>query len=160
MGINDFIQVGNRIKDLRKRTTNLSQRDMANKLGIPVSTYSNYENNHREPPIDILNRIASILNVSLEDLLYYVDYEFSPEESIKALDELANEFFHYAGYEARPEGVNDAGLTMFRLTEWSNDCYFYADEKEVENVIEDSLGLMEFKLMKLKHGKKIFYNSI
>lgn len=68
MGINDIIQVGNNIKKIRKNQ-NISQKDMAKKLNMPSSTYSNYENNNREPNAATLKKIANILNVSINDLL-------------------------------------------------------------------------------------------
>ena len=42
MGINEIIKVGNNIKKIRKEK-NISQKDMAKKLNMPSSTYSNYE---------------------------------------------------------------------------------------------------------------------
>lgn len=68
MGVNDFIKVGSRIKSLRKKN-GIKQKDMANQLGIPVSTYANYENNHREPTVKVLDAIADYLNVSLSCLI-------------------------------------------------------------------------------------------
>ncbi len=68
MGINEFIQIGNVIKDLRIKK-GLSQKEMAQKIGIPPTTYSNYENNHREPNIEILDKVANILEITTEDML-------------------------------------------------------------------------------------------
>ncbi len=68
MGVNDFIKIGDRIKQLRKEK-GISQRDMAKSLGINVSTYSNYENNHREPSSEIIEKVSKILGVSVQDLL-------------------------------------------------------------------------------------------
>lgn len=68
MGINEYIKVGERIKQLRMEK-GIKQKDMAEKLGVRISTYSNYENGHREPELDILKNISSILSVSLDDLL-------------------------------------------------------------------------------------------
>ena len=48
MGVNEFIKIGDKIKEIRK-LRGLTQRDVAKKLNIPYSTYSNYENNNREP---------------------------------------------------------------------------------------------------------------
>ena len=68
MGINEIIKVGNNIKRIRKQK-NISQKDMAKKLNMPSSTYSNYENNNREPNAATLRKIAYILNVDISDLL-------------------------------------------------------------------------------------------
>lgn len=68
MGINDIIKVGNNIKKARKEK-NISQKDMAKKLNIPSSTYSNYENNNREPNALTLKKIADALSVDVNYLL-------------------------------------------------------------------------------------------
>lgn len=48
---------------------NISQTEMAKKIGIAVTTYRNYENTFREPTYDILINIAKELNVSIDYLL-------------------------------------------------------------------------------------------
>ena len=62
MGINDYIQVGSRIKEYRKMK-GITQKEMAERLQLNVSTYSNYENNHREPNMDTIKEISKILNI-------------------------------------------------------------------------------------------------
>ena len=68
MGINEIIKVGNNIKKFRKEK-NITQKDMAKMLNMPSSTYSNYENNNREPNAATLKKIADILDISVIDLL-------------------------------------------------------------------------------------------
>ena len=68
MGINEIIKVGNNIKRFRKEK-NIAQKDMAKMLNMPSSTYSNYENNNREPNAATLKKIADILDISVIDLL-------------------------------------------------------------------------------------------
>lgn len=68
MGVNEYLKVGSRIKELRK-SKGISQRAFATKLGIPFSTYSNYENDNREPSMDTLQRIADALGVHMSYLL-------------------------------------------------------------------------------------------
>ncbi|WP_099329393.1 helix-turn-helix domain-containing protein [Clostridium paraputrificum] len=68
MGVNEFIKIGDKIKEIRK-LRGLTQRDVAKKLNIPYSTYSNYENNNREPNKEILIKIAEILNVDIFELM-------------------------------------------------------------------------------------------
>ncbi len=46
-----------------------SQEYMAKKLGIPQNTYSRYETNPSKLPEEVLNRLASELGISKEDLL-------------------------------------------------------------------------------------------
>jgi len=72
MGLNELIKIGDRIKTYRKKL-NITQAEMAQKLGIPRSTYANYESNTREPNNAILQKIATVLGVSKFDLLYDPD---------------------------------------------------------------------------------------
>lgn len=69
MGINEIIKIGNRIKELRK-SKGISQKEMSKILDIPYSTYSNYENNNREPSVELIEKISEVLGVSKFDLLY------------------------------------------------------------------------------------------
>lgn len=69
MSLNEIIKIGTRIKRIRMNKK-ISQRAVAEALGIPYSTYSNYENNNREPNHDTLKRIADVLDVSVSYLIY------------------------------------------------------------------------------------------
>ena len=53
---------------LRKRN-GLSQKDLADKLGISRSTIGMYETGEREPSFEMLNAIAEIFDVSEDSLL-------------------------------------------------------------------------------------------
>jgi Predicted transcriptional regulators len=68
MGLNEFIRIGSRIKNIRKEK-GFTQREMAKRLDLPFSTYSNYENDNREPSFEILNRIAKILELPVALLI-------------------------------------------------------------------------------------------
>lgn len=47
----------------------LKKAEFARKLGIPYTTYNNYENGTGEPRLDLLIQIARFLSVSVDDLL-------------------------------------------------------------------------------------------
>jgi len=47
----------------------ISQKDVATLLGVAKSTYSLYESGGREPNVETIKKIASILNVSADTLL-------------------------------------------------------------------------------------------
>lgn len=72
MGINEYIKIGNRIKQLRIEK-GYTQKEMAALSEISYSTYSNYENNNREPSMKQIEKIAKALNISTEDLLGYTN---------------------------------------------------------------------------------------
>lgn len=63
--------VGN-LKRLRS-TYELSQQDIADKLGVERSTYTYYESGRTEPSINMLSRILEIYNVSYGLNLSYDD---------------------------------------------------------------------------------------
>ncbi len=61
-------QTSFRIKELRKKH-NLSQKQVAEYLGIPQKTYSNYERNTREIPAVYAVSLAKLYKVSVDSLL-------------------------------------------------------------------------------------------
>lgn len=98
MGINHFVKIGNTIRKLRK-IKGLSQKEMADLCGIAYSTYSNYENNNREPNQEVLQRIADNLDITIPDLinvntLISIDEKRQKEAINKPLTEYQNEFIY------------------------------------------------------------------
>ena len=59
---------GDKLKDLRKEKK-LTQKEVANILSVPQQTYSNWENNTREPKIETIKTIAEFYKVSSDYLL-------------------------------------------------------------------------------------------
>ncbi|GAA0121723.1 hypothetical protein UT300018_10390 [Clostridium faecium] len=76
------INIGDKIKQLRKEK-GLTQEELAIKCGLSKNAIWNYENNHRQPDIQTLNKIATALGVSIGDLL-----ESNKTLSQKLIDEL------------------------------------------------------------------------
>ena len=73
----------------------LSQKDIADGIGVAKSTYSLYESGNREPNVQTIKKIADLLNVSADELLgiddepqtiaaHFDGDEYTPEE----LDEI------------------------------------------------------------------------
>ncbi len=56
------------LKTYRKRA-NLSQKETAEKLNIAQGSYSNYENNKREPDIKTLLKLSKLFNTSIDNLV-------------------------------------------------------------------------------------------
>ncbi len=56
------------LKNARERR-GMSQREVAELIGVANSTYSLYESGSREPNLPTIKKIADILNVSANDLL-------------------------------------------------------------------------------------------
>ncbi len=70
--------LGDKIRELRGK--NMTQRDLAKKLGISTSAVGMYEQNRREPDLDTLKKIALLFDVSLDSLTEYpVKTDTSPQ---------------------------------------------------------------------------------
>ena len=54
---------------LAREQKGLSQKDVAEKIGVAKSTYSLYESGNREPNLQTIKKIANVLDVSADELL-------------------------------------------------------------------------------------------
>lgn len=61
-----------RLKDLRE-DRDFTQKEIAEFLHIKQNTYSQYENRHREIPLDLIIKLADFYNVSIDYLLSQTD---------------------------------------------------------------------------------------
>ena len=57
-----------RLKQLRKEKK-VTQSEIAEKIGVAKSTYSQYENGHREPNFETLLKLSLFFNVDVDFLL-------------------------------------------------------------------------------------------
>ena len=62
-------EVSNSIKKLRKEKQ-LSQEQLAEQLHVTRQAVSNWENGKTQPDVDTLTQLASILDVSVERIIY------------------------------------------------------------------------------------------
>ena len=79
---------------LRKKR-GLSQSQTAELSNIPTRTYQRIESGHTSASVDYLNRIASGLNCSMNDILYFDletnDFQIGKEISLKQKNEVLEE---------------------------------------------------------------------
>ncbi len=54
-----------RLRDLRE-DMDLTQTQLANKLKMHKTTYTNYEQGKREPPFELIIKLAKLYNVSID----------------------------------------------------------------------------------------------
>lgn len=66
------MSVGNQIKKYRKGK--MTQKELAEKIGVTPITIQNYENNRREPNIETLNKIAKVLEIPVGFLMGREDF--------------------------------------------------------------------------------------
>lgn len=69
-----------KLRDSRK-ASGMTQRSVAQFLGISERAYQHYESGSREPNIKTLIRLSILLDISLDDLLCRDDYLKPREES-------------------------------------------------------------------------------
>ena len=78
-----YKEFGKRLADIRQ-TNNLSQKQLAEKLNIPQSTYAGYETGSRKIPLDLIVELSKIFKISptiliLGDEINIID-DFIPQE--------------------------------------------------------------------------------
>lgn len=146
------MSIGENIKKYRK-ALNISQKDLANKLNMPISTLANYENDHREPNIETLNKIASILGITINDMvrneektsnknsigIRFLDRSKLPDEKeqiIKVVEEMY-EFINATGDENQLEEFYDlvqASLNLLQIRNFTLQEIQEAEQKHIEKL--------------------------
>ncbi|NLL75833.1 MAG: helix-turn-helix transcriptional regulator [Clostridiales bacterium] len=89
-----MVKLGSRLKALRKEK-NMTQKALADRLGLATSAICSYEIGSRYPSYEILIKIAAIFRVSTDYLLgveknRYIDVTDFSEEDIEILVMLAD----------------------------------------------------------------------
>ena len=56
------------LKEARPKR-NVSEKEVADQIGVATTTYSLYESGNREPSVQTIKKIADVLNVSADELL-------------------------------------------------------------------------------------------
>ena len=62
------MSIGDNIKEKRK-SLNLSQKDVARAVGVSQATMTNIENDYRIVPLSLIKQIAAVLQCSYHELL-------------------------------------------------------------------------------------------
>ena len=71
--LEDWFIMGEKLKELRK-SKGVSQKQVADAIGVTLSAYSNYEQGIREPSYDILKKICIFFDTSADFLIGLKDY--------------------------------------------------------------------------------------
>jgi len=104
------VDIGNKLKELRKQKKT-TQTEVANFLGIKQNTYSQYENNVRQPDIDTVAKLAMFFKVSIDEL---VGLEISLSTS-NELDAMVEALFLEFRDNKKFKDKNDDELRKFIL---------------------------------------------
>lgn len=92
------------LKYYREKSGYKTAKDFSKALKIPYNTYTAYENQKREPKLEMLIKIADLLNVSLDDLLG------RKEQSNDSLIKIRNKVMQEVNKQNRQWG-NESELT-------------------------------------------------
>lgn len=145
MSLNNIIQVGNRLKDLRKKH-NLTQAEMADKLNLARSTYANYESNKREPSEDVLKDIANIFNIDIFDLVYdsnKLKYELQEIE-------IFDNFLMSLGYKFNLLCNDEGDICEIELKNLRTNTSKYLTEEEFESYKRRIKNFIDFEFYNMK----------
>ena len=83
----DIAPFGDRLVAAREKA-NLSQQDLAKRLGVKNSTIKSWENDNSEPRANRLSMLAGLLNVSIT---WLISAEGSGGEAPEKSDEMSND---------------------------------------------------------------------
>ncbi len=98
---------GLRLKELRKKYS-MSQSSLGKRIGRSKSVISNYENNIKIPPTDVIADIASVFNVSTD---YLLGFDKAEMISVDGLSENQKQLVQAVVFELRDKTKTQKGLS-------------------------------------------------
>lgn len=103
--------MGDRLKKLREKY-NLSQYELARRLGMSRATYSGYELGIREPDHETLKKLARFFDVSVDFLVGNTDDPTPPSAGSEEIDirQLIRDKIKTARWKGRPLSEKDAEM--------------------------------------------------
>ena len=142
----------------------LSQKELAEKVGISFAAYNKYETKGYEPKIEILVKLAYALNCSVNDLVGYIPPAKTPESMLADSDiqYIYNNGIYSLNYDANDKSkVIDIKEDFFMIAlskaweEYNNKCVKI--QHRLIKIFPDFLYnvLEEYLLLSLKTGKTI-----
>lgn len=135
------VQFNVRLKELRDRN-NLTQRYVADYLGIDVSTYAHYEKGDRSPDVSKLSKLAELYNLTDEILGVYGSNITGFCETYAPL------YFDDNGATTKERRL--LGLSGARYTPVC---------RRIEAVVMDTMGTIDWKQFAWKAGRLKFLNQ-
>lgn len=106
----------------------MSQKDLADRLGVSQSSVTNWLKGKNSPDIDLIAEICNIFNIEITDLM---DIKKSPdpaepesEEDVQKRVALLTEFFSKAGYLEQDGNISEETLRLFKALIDFLDSYF------------------------------------
>lgn len=110
--------VGEKIKAIRKEK-GLSQKEVAEKLGVSQANYSQYEICKRNAKIETLERIANALEVPVENLISSNKNCFPSESQMQKCHNIAD---HYGFKKQSMMMIEECSELQKAICKWHREC--------------------------------------
>lgn len=142
------MDLGLKIKNARKNK-GLTQKQLAQILGVSVITIQNYENSRRNPSVDVLKKISEILDVNTSVLLNDNSFKY---ELINNYD-FTEKILDYLGYSLIEKRLLDDSY-IYVLTNIKNNEKISLSAEEIDYFIIDLKDVINFEVSKLIERSK------
>ena len=107
----------------------LTQKDLAEKLGVAASTFNGYEKGQHDPKSDVLIAISNICGVSTDFLLGLTDYPMRHNQAFSDPGEAELvQIYHTLNAEGKHDLLKH-GRMMVKAGDYTPDDEIVADEK-------------------------------
>ncbi|MBR6594479.1 MAG: helix-turn-helix transcriptional regulator [Clostridia bacterium] len=154
-------QVTERIRYLRD-ILDLSQTEVADKLGIPVSLYIEYENGEKDIPISMMYGVADILGVDAAEILTgeapkMLDYTVTRNGKGIGIDRYAGYYFEALAHNFINKN-KEPMLVTIELSEKAPELVSHGGQ-EFNYVLEGKIGvILGKKTVELNTGDCIYFD--
>lgn len=137
----DDNKIGMNIKKYRKGK--FTQQELADKIGKTESSIRKYEKGLVTIPLDVLNKIATVLEVRVADLMGISDYLNVVEDSIeKAIS--FKEYLGILGYEVHESPYNDKWVIHVK----DSDIDVYISNEEMDTLERTTIENIDLRISK------------
>ena len=127
-GVRLNMNIGENIKQFRKNKK-ITQKELAEKIGVTDSAITKYEKGDREPNIETLNKIATALGVTINDLV-------KNEEKASNKNSIGIRFLD----------MNKLGNEKEQIIKVVEEMYEFINAKNDENQLEEFYDLVQASL--------------
>lgn len=139
----DDNKIGMNIKKYRKGK--FTQQELADKIGKTESSIRKYEKGLVTIPLDVLNKIATALEVKVADLMGISDYLENEEQAIHETTSF-KDYLGVLGYEVHESPYNDKWIISIK--ESNTDIYISDEEMDtLECTTKENIDLRITKYM-------------
>lgn len=134
------------LRYFREKEGYKTAKEFADSLDVPYNTYTAYENQKREPKIEMLIKIADLLNVSLDDLVGRTNNSIKEKKINLLKNKILNIFKHSNDKYFSISSIN-SGYITFTIKDDTDKL------TDVEFRTKDFIALIE--MVENHHAKKI-----